>query len=114
MQTTVKRRKWGFGFGAKTVAQAESDIRESRKDMTKAENEFDVSRVDVSSAEMGREYIISKIVTNDEEMSRFLFSLGCFEGEPITLVSVLNGTYVVSIKDARYSIDKELAQAIRL
>jgi len=63
-------------------------------------------------AQEGREYIIQSIVTDDEELDAFLFSLGCYEGEPITVVSHLKGSLVVSIKDGRYSIDKELGEAI--
>lgn len=64
------------------------------------------------SAELGREYIIKDIVTDDEELNSFLFSLGCYSGEPITVISYLKGGLVVSIKDARYNIDNQLAEAI--
>ncbi|MBQ3124233.1 MAG: ferrous iron transport protein A [Clostridia bacterium] len=60
----------------------------------------------------GKEYIIKSIETDDEELDAFLFSLGCYSGEPITVVSHLKGGCVVSIKDARYNIDNELAEAI--
>jgi len=63
-------------------------------------------------AEEGKEYIIQRIETDDEELDAFLFSLGCYSGEPITVISHLKGTCVVSIKDARYSIDNQLAEAI--
>jgi ferrous iron transport protein A len=63
-------------------------------------------------AEQGKEYIIKNIETDDEELDAFLFSLGCYSGEPITVVSHLKGGCIVSIKDGRYNIDKELAQAI--
>ena len=62
----------------------------------------------------GKEYIIQQIETDDEELDAFLFSLGCYSGEPITLVARKKGTCVVSIKDARYSIDNQLADAIVL
>ena len=62
----------------------------------------------------GEEYIIRDIVTNDEELESFLFSLGCYSGEPITVVSHLKGGCVVSIKDARYNIDTDLAEAISI
>ena len=65
-------------------------------------------------AEEGQEYIIKDIETDDEELDAFLFSLGCYSGEPITLVARKKGTCVVSIKDARYSIDNQLADAIVL
>ncbi|MEE1290971.1 MAG: FeoA family protein [Spirochaetota bacterium] len=60
----------------------------------------------------GKEYIIRQINTNDEELNSFLFSLGCYSGEPITLVSRKKAGCVVSIKDGRYSIDNQLASAI--
>ena len=64
------------------------------------------------SAQEGKEYIISKIEINDDELTSFLFSLGCYAGEPITVISHLKGGCIVSIKDGRYSIDKALAEAI--
>ncbi len=63
-------------------------------------------------AEEGKEYIIKSINTDDEELNAFLFSLGCYSGEPITVISHLKGSCVVSIKDGRYSIDNQLAEAI--
>ena len=63
-------------------------------------------------AEEGREYIIRAVETDDEELDAFLFSLGCYSGEPITVVSRLKRACVVSIKDARYTIDNQLAEAI--
>ena len=65
-------------------------------------------------ADEGREYIIECIETDDEELDAFLFSLGCYEGEPITVVSKRRSGLTVSIKDARYSIDPQLAQAINV
>ena len=59
-----------------------------------------------------KEYIIKAIETDDEELNDFLFSLGCYEGEPITVISHLKGGCIVSIKDGRYTIDNELAAAI--
>ena len=64
------------------------------------------------SAEIEKEYLIREIDTDDEELNAFLFSLGCYSGEPITVISRLKGGCVVSIKDARYNIDNELAEAI--
>lgn len=61
---------------------------------------------------IGEEYIIKSIRADDEELNAFLFSLGCYSGEPITMVSRLKGGCVVSIKDGRYNIDNDLAQAI--
>ena len=63
-------------------------------------------------AEEGKEYIIQRIDTDDEEMNAFLFSLGCYSGEPITVVSRRRGGCTVSIKDGRYNIDNQLAEAI--
>lgn len=60
----------------------------------------------------GTEYVIRQIDTDDEELNAFLFSLGCYSGETITVVSHLKNSCVVSIKDARYNIDKQLAEAI--
>lgn len=60
----------------------------------------------------GKEYIIQQIETDDEELDAFLFSLGCYSGEAITVVSHLKGSCVVSIKDGRYNIDNQLAEAI--
>ena len=65
-------------------------------------------------ANVGEEYIVKDIVTDDEELNAFLFSLGCYSGEPITVISHKKGGCVVSIKDARYNIDNELAQAISI
>ena len=59
-----------------------------------------------------KEYIIKEIQTDDEEMDSFLFTLGCYSGEPITVISCLKGGCVVSIKDGRYNIDNQLAAAI--
>ena len=64
------------------------------------------------NAEEGKEYIIQRIETDDEEMDAFLFSLGCYSGEPITVISHLKGGCIVSIKDGRYTIDNQLAEAI--
>lgn len=65
-------------------------------------------------AELGKEYIIRAIETDDEELDAFLFSLGCYSGEPITVVSRRKANCVVSIKDSRYSIDNQLAEAIQI
>lgn len=62
----------------------------------------------------GEEYIVKEIATDDEELNSFLFSLGCYSGEPITVIQHIKGGCVVAIKDARYNIDKELASAISI
>ena len=68
--------------------------------------------MNLSVAEEGKEYIIQRIETDDEDLNAFLFSLGCYSGEPITVVSRRKGGCTVSIKDGRYNIDNELATAI--
>ena len=70
--------------------------------------------MNLKNAELGKEYIIRSIETHDEELDAFLFSLGCYSGEPITVVSRRRGGCVVSIKDGRYNIDEPLAEAIRV
>ena len=66
----------------------------------------------LAQAQEGKEYIIQRIETDDEDLDAFLFSLGCYSGEPITVVSRRKGGCTVSIKDARYNIDNDLAEAI--
>lgn len=68
--------------------------------------------MNLKDAVEGKEYIISSIETDDEELDSFLFSLGCYSGESITVVSQLKSGCVVSIKDARYNIDNQLAEVI--
>ena len=63
-------------------------------------------------AEVEKEYIIKAIETDDEELNAFLFSLGCYSGEPITVIARKKRSCVISIKDGRYNIDRELASAI--
>ena len=68
--------------------------------------------MNLKTAKEGKEYIVESITTNDDELDAFLFSLGCYSGEPITVVSRRKSGCVVSIKDARYNIDNQLADAI--
>ena len=70
--------------------------------------------MNLSEAKEGEGYIIKGISTDDGELDAFLFSLGCYSGEPITVIAHRNGGCVVSIKDARYNIDTDLAQAISI
>ncbi|MEI6897051.1 MAG: FeoA family protein [Psychromonas sp.] len=65
-------------------------------------------------AEVNKEYIIKEVISEDAEMVNFLFTLGCFKGQPVTLISILSETFVIAIKDARYSIDADLAQVVKL
>ena len=71
-----------------------------------------MSKINLMNAAEGREWIIRDIDTKDEELNAFLFSLGCYTGEPITVVSRRKNNCVVSIKDGRYNIDNQLAAAI--
>jgi len=68
--------------------------------------------MNLTTAQEGKEYIITRIETDDEELDAFLFSLGCYSGEPITVVARRRGSCTVSIKDGRYNIDNQLAEAI--
>ena len=68
--------------------------------------------MNLREAKNGEEYIISRIETDDEELNAFLFSLGCYSGEAITMVRHLKGGCIVAIKNARYSIDNQLAASI--
>lgn len=68
--------------------------------------------MNLTQAVSGEEYIIKDIKTDDEELDAFLFSLGCYAGQPITVVSQMKSSCVVSIKESRYNIDRQLAEAI--
>lgn len=70
--------------------------------------------MNLRDAEEGKEYIIRQIDTDDEEMNAFLFSLGCYSGEKITVISHIKGGCIVAVKDARYNFDQQLADAIIL
>ena len=68
--------------------------------------------MNLMEAQIGKEYVVSCIETNDEELDSFLFSLGCYSGEPITVISRRRNSCVIAVKDSRYNIDRPLAQAI--
>ena len=70
--------------------------------------------MDLMTADLGKEYIVERITTHDEELNAFLFSLGCYSGEPITVVSRRRGGCTVAIKDGRYHMDRHLAAAIEV
>ena len=70
--------------------------------------------MNLRNAQEGKEYIIQRIETDDEELNAFLFSLGCYAGEPITVIARKRNSCVVAIKDGRYNIDSQLAEAIRI
>ncbi len=69
-------------------------------------------RMTLQNAEKGKEYIIKSIETSDEELDAFLFSLGCYVGEPITVITRRKSGCVIAIKDGRYHIDSALANSI--
>ena len=68
--------------------------------------------MNLMGAQTGKEYVVQRIETGDEELNAFLFSLGCYSGEPITVISRRRSSCVVAIKDGRYNIDNQLAAAI--
>ena len=71
-----------------------------------------MEKLSLLDAELGKTYVIKEINTDDEEMNSFLFRLGCYVGEPITLVSKKKNSCIVVIKDGRYNLDNLLSQAI--
>lgn len=75
---------------------------------------LNINPSDLTEAETNINYIIKDVVSNDSELNNFLFTLGCYKGESITVISKLAENYVISVKDARYSIDEELAKAVKL
>ena len=68
--------------------------------------------MNLTKAEEGKQYTITRIETEDEELDSFLFSLGCYSGEPVTVISRRRGSCTIAVKDGRYSIDNQLAAAI--
>ncbi len=70
--------------------------------------------MNLKEAKEGQEYVIKEILTDDEELNAFLFSLGCYSGETITVISHLKSGCIVAIKDGKYCIDKNLAQDIKI
>ena len=70
--------------------------------------------MNLREAQDGKTYIISDILTDDEELNSFLFSLGCYSGEKITLVRHIKGGCIVAIKNGKYTVDNQLAEAIIL
>lgn len=69
--------------------------------------------MNLTEAKPGEDVVIKEILS-DDELKSFLFSLGCYSGEVVTVVSKKRGSYVLSIKDARYNIDADLAMAIQI
>jgi len=72
----------------------------------------EAGEMNLLEAETGKTYVVSEINTDDDEMTAFLFRLGCYVGEPVTLISKKKKNCVVAIKDGRYSFDKQLASAV--
>ncbi len=70
--------------------------------------------MNIISAEHEKEYTIKNINTDDGELKAFLFSLGCYEGEKITVISQMSGNFTVVIKGSRYNIDKEIGSVIEI
>ena len=70
--------------------------------------------MNLKTAKVGTEYIVDRVQTEVEELNSFLFSLGCFPGEPVTVVSRRRHGCTVAIKDGRYYMDHQLAEAIVL
>ena len=68
----------------------------------------------LAEAQVGKEYIIKEIATEDEELDAFLFTLGCYSGEPVTVISHLRRACIIAVKDGRYTIDRELATVISI
>jgi ferrous iron transport protein A len=68
--------------------------------------------MNLMQAQEGREYLVQRIAAEDEGLEAFLFSLGCYAGEPITVVTRRRSGCTVAIKDGRYHIDNQLAEAI--
>lgn len=80
--------------------------------LNKKLNSKHVKEIGLTKGSINVPYVIKAIEAPNEEMRNFLFTLGCYEGESITIISKLSLNYVISIKDARYSIDEDLAKAI--
>lgn len=87
-----KRFRWRFGQGR-----------------NRAKQHFDGT---LATGNINQEYLIKEINTDNEDIKDFLFTLGCYEGETITIISILSGQYIVVLKDARYTINEELASCI--
>ncbi len=87
-----------------------SNIRENR--LSNLKDEPVNQHPNLTEADINTSYIIKAVDTQDNNMREFLFTLGCYEGEAVTVISVLTENYVIHVKDARYSIDEDLARAI--
>lgn len=72
----------------------------------------ETKQLTLADAEVGKEYVVTGLNTDDDELNSFLFTLGCYEGEKITVVAKRRSSYTLVIKDGRYNVDAELATAI--
>lgn len=90
-----------YAISEKAVLRASREMNEQKKEV-----------MALADAMINKEYIIQDVKTDDEELKDFLFTLGCYAGEKITVISALGENFVIAVKDARYSIDKALAEAI--
>ncbi len=68
--------------------------------------------MNLAQVEYGKEYRVKEVAVQDEELKDFLFTLGCYVGEALVVISKISGNFVVSIRDGRYNIDRDLAEAI--
>lgn len=84
----------------------------AKTDVKETSEEQAAGKMNLLQAEIGQTYIIKAIDTEDEEMNGFLFRLGCYSGEPITLISKKKKSCIVAIKDSRYGLDNQLAEAV--
>ncbi len=90
------------------------DFKKKFSKFIKAERKANTDLDNLSEGQMNLQYIITDIKSNNEEMDNFLFSLGCYKGEEIIIISKIGDVFVINIKDARYSIDENLAKAIKI
>lgn len=70
--------------------------------------------MNLMNAQIGAEYRITKMETGDQELNAFLFRLGCYPGEPVTVLARRWGSCTVAVKDGKYSMDVQLAKAIAI
>ncbi len=59
-----------------------------------------------------KQYMIEAIETEDPDLQKILFTLGCYPKQKCTLISSLGENYIIEVHSARYSIDIALAKCI--
>ena len=99
-------------FSQKLLTKKYSYAKLTQERLVQTNQSIGVITMNLTNATEGKEYIIKDIHTDDAELESFLFSLGCYSGEPITVVSQKKSGCIVYIKEGRYSIDKRLASNI--